>query len=358
LTEHPNLGGAAIGTPTPDGAILVQSGGQTITIDGIPFEEEPDSPEIERAEQATFTHRFRMSWLEAITRIGFIGRGSFLTDTNGFIYFVLSVSIQRQTGGWAIMRVVTESKSFDTPPDDFSIVPVELGVHIIKHPRYFYAFLGDGYGSITEQQNQMVIRLLQDYFDNANAQFRDAIVELLKASMNSDAGEGEQKPEYDDGFDENAKVSGTNLAKRAALEIITKYWRGTETPYLIGYQVTWTQYYFRPTVLNPGGYIEDPFYEASPQVPDYFFSTEFPPNPGLTILDEITWFNPQAYSQDGIRGGPLNISWLRKADQIEYQRTWFKVERTWIGSPVGFWDDQLYTQENRPTAPQDYLLTA
>ena len=352
-----------VGTPTPDGAIIVSSGDGIVTIDGIPFEEEPDSPEIERAEQATITHRFRMSWTEALNRVSFIGRGSYLQDSYGNIYFVLSVRIQRQPGGWATMIVTAEAKTFDSPPDEFSCVPVELGLNIIKHPRYFRAFLGDGPGSETERKNQMVIRLLQDYFENTNAQFRDSLLWMLYTSLGVDDGfpEDTQPPKYDpEGGDGNgawrddaAFVSGTDMAKAAAMEIIMKYWRGEETPYIVGYQITWSQYFFTPPPIYPGGIIEDPMTQAVPQLPDYFWSRTFPPS-SASIFDFFVSSNPQSYSSDGTRAGSLNISWLRKADSIDYQRTWFRVERTWFGSAIGFWDAQLYTQDDAPQEFDDY----
>jgi hypothetical protein len=132
------------------------------------------------------------------------------------------------------------------------------------------------------------------------------------------------------------------------MEIIIKYWRGEETPYVVGYEMTWSQYYFVSPWLNPGGYVEDPMTQSTPQLPEYFYSRVFPPNGSYTIFDYLPYINPQCYSSDGTYAGSVNISWLRKADQVEYQRTWFRITRTWIGSPVGFWDSDLYTTNNRP----------
>ena len=49
-------------------------------------------------------------------------------------------------------------------------------------------------------------------------------------------------------------------------------------------------------------------------------------------------WNPQCYSLTGAYGGGNYVSWRREADEIDYERTWFKVQRSWVGSPVGFWD--------------------
>lgn len=349
-----------LGTATPAGAIRVQENGAAIDISNMSIQELPDSPTIERAEQATITHVYRMSWSEAVTRIGFIGRGAVVTDSTGNYYLVLSASIQHEQGGSALFTLVCESKSFDSPPDEFSLVPVELGVNILKHPRYFYAFFGDGYGSATELQNQMVIRILQDYFENTSAAYRDAITELLNNSFDDNDGDGIQPPKFDSENEDfsGGIISGTNMAKAAALEIVQKFWRGEETPYIVGYEMTWSQYFFVSPWINPGGYVEDPMTESVPQLPEYFFSRVFPPSSGSTIFDFLASINPQCYSSDGTPGGLVNISWLRKSDQVDYQRTWFKLTATWVGSPVGYWDADLYTHEDRPSSPSDYRTTA
>lgn len=358
------------GTPTPDSAVQMFS---SVGSDQ-PIEEMVDSPTCERAEQATLTHRFTMSWEDGLNFIPLYGRGTILTDSFGNITRVLSATIQRQGAKGCIFTIVAESLSFDTPPDEFEIVPVELGVNIIKYPRYFYAFLADGDGNPNNIRNQAVVRLLQNYFENPTSQFRDALTFQLFYSISGNAGGNETDGTLDGGialpspsFDVHSINSaviagttiyptpGTDLAKAAAIEIIQKYWRNEETPYVIGYQITWSAFYFRPPALNPGGYVEDPISEASPQLPEFFWSTSNPPDPSNTIFDLISTFNPQCYSSDGITGGALVLSWLRKADQNTYERTFFKIQRTWIGSPVGYWDPQLYNSNDRPSSPNDYL---
>jgi hypothetical protein len=156
---------------------------------------------------------------------------------------------------------------------------------------------------------------------------------------------------------------GILLAVAAAKEIISKIWRQEEQPYTIGYQMTWSQYYFRPPAMSPGGYVEDPIWNGYFEVPDYFISTEWPPDRDFTIFDRLPFDNPQCYSVSGTRPageiGVYNtdyvISWLRKADKIEYQRTWFKITRTWLGAPIGIWDTELYSGGDRPTLPEHYV---
>jgi hypothetical protein len=350
-----------LGTATPDGAVLADWAGQYgKPIDGLPIEEQPDSPTIERAEQATFTRHIRMPWEEALNRIQWLGRGVVQQDSFGNLTKILSATLQREKGGMAMVTIVSEGMNFDNPPDQFQIVPIELGVNIIKHPRYFYAFMGDYQGSPTEKANQMVIRVLQNYMENPSAAYRDALHLMLENSLGETAGVGPSPPVYTGedptgvgGF--TGLVKGTDMAKRAALEIIQKFWRGEETPYLVGYQITWSTFHFMPQYLNPGGYVEDPIRDATPQLPDYFWSPTFPPD-GRTIFDAIAAINPQCYSTTGLSSGAVNISWLRKADEYDYERTWFKVIRTWIGSAVGFWDTQLFTSGHRPQSPDDYFL--
>lgn len=355
-----------IGTPVDASCVRVQvpgmAVGEVVNIDGIPINEDHDSPTIERAEQCTVVHRFTMSFDVGLTLIGTIGRGSLAEDSYGNLFFVLSARLSRNNGaGTATLEVVTEGKSFDSPPDEFNVVPVELGINIIKHPRYFYAFLGDGYGSTTEQNNQMVIRLLQDYMSNTSAAYRNALTQLLKDSLASPTGAGgSQPPTYTAGagFDPAARVSGTEMAKRAALEIIQKYWRGEETPYIVGWEVTWSQYFFVSPSINPGGYVENPMTESVPQLPEYFFSNVFPPDPAQTIFDLMAVANPQCYSTTGTDSGSVNISWLRMADRVDYQRTWFRITRTWRGAAFGHWDEQIYSRGSRPLSAGDYLTTA
>lgn len=359
-----------LGTATPAEAIRVQSGGATIDLDDLELQEDPGSPTIERGEQMTVRKTFRGPWTMVRYYLQFLYRGLVVMDSGEVnfgdpaYYLILSAEAQHEEGGMGVLNLVMECKSTDSPPDDFSFTPVELGINILKHPRYFYAFFGDGYGSTTEQRNQMVIRLLQDYFENPSANFRTAIVELLSASMGDEDGTGPQPPDWDrrtETYPEvsagvAALVSGTDLAKAAALEIVQKYWRGEETPYVVGFEVSHTRFFFTEPHYNPGGYIEDPFTDG--QIPDFFTSTVWPPDPVQNFLDLIAELNPQVYSSDGTPAGAANISWLRKADQIVFQRTWFAQTRTWIGSAVGFWDTDFYNQNNRPTVPADYRTTA
>src|SRR6185312_154023 len=114
---------------------------------------------------------------------------------------------------------------------------------------------------------------------------------------------------------------------------------------------------------NLGSFLEDPDFI----VPNYFLQpdrplTELPPRGGITfpVAGDNNIFvanaatNPQDFSSDGTVTGTTKISWLRKADEIQYERTWFKITYTWVGSAIGYFDSQLYGATARPTVPSDY----
>lgn len=387
------------GTPTPSGNI-VQSG-NIFSLNT--FEEYADSPEIERAEQCTVQHRLKTTWANAQTAIQGLGRGTVVNDSAGNTYRILSSKIQSEKGGLATISITSESISFDSPPDEFQIVPVELGVDIMKHPRYNWALLplendtstyaqllvpGNQPINITYNDvKQSVIRMIQTYRDspylasgdNVNGYVQSSIIHSLKnggeqitTSFKNPNFTKEQKEVKPDGKN-NIWVAGTPLptfncryftvnvsigsgssdpvkiAIAAALEIISKLWRGEDTPPITGYELTWSQYYFAPVTLNPGNYIESPL----GNVPAYFMNTGAG-NTGPNIFSQLTSINPQSFSVNGLYGGTLSFSCLRKPDEIDYQRTWFKVTRKWLCSPVGHWDSDLLTTKNRPQNAGDY----
>lgn len=327
------------GTATPAEARLVQSPGGLAT---IPLQEFPDSPTIERAEQCTVTHRFTVDWNEGLTRLSALSRGAIMYDSYGNTYRVLSATIQHQKPGYGILTVVTESISFDVPWDQFGITPVELGVNILKHPRYLYSF--SGANSTEYSQNQSVIRAVQNYMENPSPTMRNALPKQIYDSIGDATGTTST-----DGVQH---LKGTDMAKRAALEVIMKYWRNEETPYMVGYMLTWSSFFWQMPYLNPGGYIEDPLADGG--LPDYFHNPFYPLASSATIFDRLPIFNPQCYSSTGLSTGATRISWLRKADEVEFERTWFKLRRTWIGSPVGYWDPAFFAASRRPQVVGDY----
>lgn len=388
--------GGRLGTATINLSVSTPDGGDTI--DFIPINEAPDSPTIERAEQATCTHKYTLSYNEGINRLNIYGRGTLVRDSFYNYWRVLSTSLQRVRGDSALLTVTVESVSFDNPPDEFQITPVKLGIDILKHPRYFYALMPSNQISnpaVTDTPAQIaakqsIIRAIQVYRDSPFAPQSNTINSIIGTThdvIGATLGSGAlvytvPNPDFDptqkatatppvntspavgtnpqyltvafdlDTDDANGSVA---MALAAANEIIGKLWRMEDTPLVNGVEMTLSQYWFRPPRLNLGGYVENPQSpSAIPFVPDYFVSTAYPPVSTQTIFDELASINPQCFSSTGQTGGLTSISWLRDADTIEYQRTWFKVTSKWLGAPIGAWDADLYSAGGRPTLPSDY----
>lgn len=354
--------GSVIGTPLPDGDLVILG---NVGAQGANPEEDPNSPEVERAEQATVLHTLKMSWQNCLNFISLMGRGTFLEDSFGNIWRILSSKIRSLPATMGELSYVAESISFDSPPDEFQIVPVELGINIIKHPRYF-PFLNpstanpvDGTNDYNTQvgvaPNQAsvaqvkaaIIRAIQTYVDSPYQPSANTINGLIQNQIVTSL-TGGQVPTGQSGTIINTAGSLVcQFALAAAGEIIQKLWKQEDTPYLPGWQITWSQYFFAPVYLNPGAYDENPV----GIVPDYFLSPS--QNGSNTIFDLFPQINPQDFSSNGQTSGSTQISWLRKADEYEYQRTWFKVSRTWIGSPIGQWDAQIFSENPRVTQPLD-----
>lgn len=383
-----------VGTKNPAGALRVF--GDDL---GTNIQEEPDSPEIERAEQGTFLHSFKTSFTNAVNLITGLARGTFVEDSFGNVWRILSSKMQSIGGGYAKLSVVAESISFDVPPDEYQIIPVESGADILKHPRYAWALnplpsddstvtvVGDktiNYTSIKES----IIRMVQTYRDSPffpsanqiNGLIQTNILSSIKKGFidvqvpNNDVIQGQplldgtspnqsnrwngfagqEPPGNFDYYIVSVPVDLTNpsdpvsIALAAAREIIFKLWRQEDIPYAILYQIVYAAFSFKPEFINPGGYIESPI----GIVPDYFIS---PSQDGSnSIFDLLSTYNPQSYSQDGTLGGVVAISWLRKADETDFSRTWFKIISSWLGSPIGHFDPDLNTSGNRPQNANDF----
>lgn len=406
-------GSAVVGTAPPPGSVLVTdvSGTNIATL-----QEDVDSPTIERGLQCTAQHRFTMGFPAAVSLVGVIGMGTIVQDSFGNIWRVVTCSIQSEHGGLAKLITVSESVSFDVPPDEFQINSVDLGIDIIKHPRYFpnlyptNAELGTFVGQIKET----IIRAIQAYRDSPFFPTASTLTGLLNgfvqniqtsALKNGAFVITVQNPNYQPQFDYTADTTiqdGTGvvtpppvatangqkndpsipvsvsaaliagsvpvqLALAAAQEIITKLWRMEDSPYMAGVEVKYSYYSFLPPYFNLGSYLEDPDYV----VPNYFMQpdrpiTELPPRGGFgypvagtdNVFQLNAHANPQDFSSDGTAYGNTQISWLRKADEQIWERGLCKTTLTWIGSPLGYFDVQLYGASNRPTAPGDYQTFA
>lgn len=396
-----------LGTANAAGQLIIQ--GPAGATDYV-LQEATDSPRFERAEQGTVTKTFTdIPWLDSCTYMAGLARGTVQVDlsqgADDPLYFRILSSEQQKQGSKARISIVSESLSFDTPPDEFQVVPIELGIDILRHPRYRLALDP----SITDQTDtvpvpgdwgavvsistikQAIVRAVQTYrdspifpsADNVNGLFQNNIVTQFNAdTMNIlwpnpqfDPLEDTVAPQEWDGSMANFPIDNCQYlivqipisdpsiqyCLAAAKEIILKIWRMEDTPLLTGFEVTWSAYYTRPPEINPGSYVENPMTDANPALPDYFWATDglinwIPPRQGepsdqgmpgeLSIFDFMAFLNPQCYADDN---GVNSISWLRKADEIEFNRCWFRITRKWLGAPIGNWDEDIYNTNARPT---------
>lgn len=390
-----------LGTPNAADSRHVDSpnGGTEVT-----QEEAEDSPEIERAEQGTFSHRLTMFYDTAVNYLAGLGRGTFVQDSGRIlgvqtVWRILSSRVKRKKGNVAELSYTAESTSFDSPPDEYSLTPSDLGLDILKHPRYSWALnpipndstinkttVGNTDIFFTDIKSA-IIRLIQSYRDAPFFPSPNQINGLIQTNIMSQLKNGVLDVHYNNtAYNPNPGPNGppivdpvrwdgltadkptvncpyfiigvpVNLADptdaiaialAAAKELISKLWRQEDVPYIPVVQIQWSQFVFAPIYEDLGGYTQDPL----TVIPDYFID----PNQNGTdnIFSQLSKINPQLFSSTGLNGGPVHISWLRKADQVDYQRTWFKVTRTWIGSPIGTWDESLYTTENRPQTANDF----
>jgi hypothetical protein len=85
------------------------------------------------------------------------------------------------------------------------------------------------------------------------------------------------------------------------------------------------------TFYLAGGFIQDP---TTAGLPPIFWSDDETSSGTNTLEHASAITNPNFYA-DG-------ISWLREADDANFQRSRFAVTRTWIGGPLGHWEEKLY----------------
>lgn len=416
-----------VGTPLPTADIFLYG-----NIASGALEEPPGSPKLERAEQCTCEHTLILpNYQDAIAYWAQMPRGLIVSDSNANVWRILSCDVTRQEAVKGALHYVMESISFDTPPDDFDLSEVSLDLNIIKHPRYAWALspyvsdsstfttVGDTNIFYTDIK-ESIIRMIQNYTDSPFYPSAAAVQGLIQSNIlsmlspaigaspttmnlqinypnqNFNGSVTPANPVPWDGtnaniptancpfFVINVPVDLTNvsdpitIAIAAAKELISKLWRGEDTPYIPSYEIIWTQKFFQPVYLNPGAYLEDP----RDWVPDYFMvpgaasviprgnqadvGPVGPPsgnnsdtvaaggsgNP--SIFDFMTTINPQLFATNGLSGGQLAISSLRKSDRYGYDRTFFPITHKWLVSCIGRWDSQLYTNADRPQVASDY----
>lgn len=309
------------GTPDPPKSII--QGIATQSPAGGYFEEMPDSPEIEFGEQATVVHTYEMDESVFYFLVPGLQRGQVWQDSGANTYApnltkILSTQAQWQKPGRVRVRIVTEGLSFGIPPDEFTIESFDNNPDILKHPRYNQA------NGLTDQQKGVIRYYVQS---TGMAPSRQSL-DLIFASGYGPVG---------------GSLMWTDQQKQMAWEIITKYWRGEETFYLPCIRVTYSYYNFSPIPMDMGGYIEDPV--ASGNLPYSFWSIDGTPR--NTLNNNILQYFPKTLGYNLYSNG---VSYLRQADQEPYQRTWFKLTRSWVGAPTG-----KGNSSSAPGQPNDYI---
>lgn len=326
------------GTPTAASAVI--SNPIDIATLGM-LEEYPNSPEIERGEQATFRHSFKCDWETGKLIISALGRGTWVQDSNGFVFRILTTQLNREKGNLATLITTAEAISFDNPPDEFDVEDVEINPEIEKHPLWL-VLVGDNLFNFPYN-----LQLVSGSLQRVDPAQKDGleIIEICKqaaaassvlaandilATLNTDSIKMDWQ-QYDSSGNPTIKVTAAQVIALAKA-LYRRYQRGETTFYLSGYKVVWSQYYWGPALMVPGGFIEDPVYEGA--LPPYFWSTD-QTSAGQNILTtNAVALNPLIYGN--------GISWLRLCDKEAYSRTWFKLTKTWIGGPLGHWDALLY----------------
>ncbi len=342
-----SIGGAFGGTPTPAGARQVSQ------IDAVTWEEDPDSPQIEFAEQGTIRHSFKTDYA---TALGFAlnnKRGTILVDSNSNYSRVLSCSLNYQKPDICQVIVVAESlMTADLPPQEFSIDPIEFSPSIEKHPRYFVYDLNNTLPAVSGPPSTIGnftpyviltpydLFLIRNQIQGTNFFTQNSFDALVQSIPNP--------------IDKNGSSASIFQRQSAASELVDKLLLGIESAYIPAFRVTWSEFFFYgssafPGVnpfLNPGGFIQDP----TDVIPAQFWSIDGSGALNTNILVPFVLGGAMDTTQCPTfydRG----ISRLREADQIVYQRTWFKITSVWTGGPIGQFDPNIYSPFASPYLP-------
>lgn len=204
--------------------------------------------------------------------------------------------------------MTSEAQSFAAPYDEFDIDIVELNPPAEKHPRYSALSYSD--------RNLVRQAFVSDYID-VKQTFINQISQLAQ-SPNQWANEQGQ-----------------------ALELLYKKQKGEDSFYLSGYRINYSRYFWAPQDINPGGYTEDPF-----SVIPYQYWTDVN---GLNIFRNTAQYNYNLYPNNtSLVGPPYGLSWLRQTDTLHLNRTWYKLTMSWIGAPLGVWDNEWYNPVLQP----------
>src|ERR1017187_3069576 len=291
------------------------------------LQEMSDSPQIESAEQSTIIHRFHCDYNTAQILLIDNPRGTVSKDSNGYLYRVLPCKIDSiaKSGNYpynrpVIFTVTSEAMSFGQPPDEFSVEIVELNPSAEKHPRY------------------AILSYAQRY-----------------AGRNADVSDDIDMTQAWNNVLSQAVGGITGSAYAPAFELLLKKHKGEDSFYMSGYKVEYSRYFWLPQIINPGGYIEDPVGTSTQPglLPSQFWSTDGTPT-GTSIFSATALYNQNMFPQTGsLANYPYGLSWLRQTDHQVLNRTWYRMTYSWLGSPLGNWDAQWYSQTFQPYQTQD-----
>jgi len=320
------------GVPDADGSIKINTAyGNTPGAGGyVPFfQETSDSPEIESGEQSTIVHKWNCDYYTAQIYLIAYQRGTYMVDSQGNNCRVLSTRITPvpRTGMRGVILTITSEGSqplFPNPPDEFDIETVELNPSLEKHPRY---------AALTYRQRYLVRNSNVSDDVDVSQTYKNAISQISSS---------------------NSPYSGSSQQQQEAQELLFKKHKGEDSFYLTGYKITLSQYYWFPQGINPGGYIEDPVSQGG--LPAYFWSTNGTTS-GTNIFAGTAQFNQNLYPPSGSApptAFPYGLSWLRQADTLHLNRTWWRLTRSWIGAPLGVWDNELYNRVFQPYQTNEY----
>lgn len=293
------------------------------------FEEDPNSPEIERGEQITSRHSYSCDPTTGQTLALGLPRGALRQDTSGNYWRVLTSTLQREHGDKCKLILVEEGIGTDTPPDECSFDVVEFNPPLEEHPRYSRDTFGIGTTLVRYNLNALGDKIVADELTGPQ------IVQAAKQAANSAS--------INNSNENLLSLNVNNVTDPIILglaeELAQKFYKYINTFYFAGIRVTWSTYYWFPQPPNPGGIVEDPV--AKGGLPPFFWSSDGSAT-GTNVLESMVHtLNPTLFPVADSTTGKY-LSWLRYADQTTFIRSLVKVTRTWIGGPGGKWDTDLY----------------
>lgn len=315
-------GTGGMGTADPVGAVAYRP---TSTW----FEEDASSPEIERAEQVTCRHVWNCDATTASVILLGCGRGTYRVDSAGNHWRVLSCTMGRQKGGNCPIVLVEEGIGSDCPPDECQVDIVELNPALEEHPRYSQDSFGIG-----ETLTRYNLDSDGDVIDPNLANGPKIVQACYQAANSGSVLSGNEM----EGVPNTSSVPDPIILGLAD-ELVKKFKKHISSFYLAGFRVSYSQYFWLPRPLHPGGTIEDPVSVGG--LPPYFWSDDGSGSAASNIFESLVHaYSPTLYPVADSNGRYLQ--WLRQCDQIVFIRSLVKLTKTWIGGPLGRWDTDLY----------------